>query len=161
MLGFLAAGALAAALGCGGDAGGGGDSGSGERSAAFERKLAAAQRPAAADFPPATGKTLQQIADGVEAVQAGLATSEFTPGENRVAFGVIGKDNRFIYGESAVYIAPTPRDPARGPFLAPADPLVVDPPFRSQGAALESDAIAAIYDTQSDSTSRAATPCWS
>ncbi len=146
MLGFLAAGALAGAVGCGGDEGG--DGGGGERSAAFERKLAAAQQPSAADFPAARGKTLQQLADGVEAVRAGLATSEFTPGQNRVAFGVIGKDNRFIYGDSAVYFAPTPSDPARGPFPAPADPLVVDPPFRSQGAALESDAIAAIYDAR-------------
>lgn len=145
MLGFLAAGALAGALGCGGDDGG---NGGGQRSPAFQRKPAAAQRPAAGDFPAARGKTLQQIADGVEAVQAGLATSEFTPGQNRVAFGVIGKDNRFIYGNSAVYVAPTPSDPARGPFPAPADPLVVDPPFRSQGAALESDAIAAIYNTK-------------
>jgi hypothetical protein len=147
MLCLLAVGVLAGALGCGGDDDGG-DVGGGERRAAFDRKLAAAQRPAAADFPPARGKSLQQIADGVEAVQAGLATSEFTPGANRVAFGVIGNDNRLIYGKSAVYVAPTPSDPARGPFLAPADPLVVDPPFRSQGAALESDAIAAIYDTR-------------
>lgn len=84
----------------------------------------------------------------MEAVRTGLATSEFTLGQNRVAFGVIGRDNRFIYGSSAVYVAPTPSDPARGPFPAPADPLVVDPPFRSQNAALESDAIAAIYDAR-------------
>jgi hypothetical protein len=143
---FLAAGALGVALGCGGDDGD--DAGGVQRSAAFERKVAAAQRPDAADFPSARGKTLQQIADGVRAAQAGLATSEFTPGENRIAFGVIGRDNRFVYGSSAVYVAPTPSAPARGPFLAPADPLVVEPPFRSQGAARESDAIAAIYDTR-------------
>jgi hypothetical protein len=143
---LVAVGATFAALGCGGDDDG--DAGRGRQSAAFERELAAAQRPAVADFPPARGKTLQQIADGVKAVRAGLATSEFTRGPNRVAFGVIGKDNRFIYGKSAVYVAPTPNDPARGPFVAPADPLVVDPPFRSQGAALESDAIAAIYEAR-------------
>jgi hypothetical protein len=144
MLGLLAAGALTFALGCGGDDGADADGGRG--SDAFERKLAAAQRPAVADFPDARGKTLQQIADSVKAVRAGLATSEFTPGPNRLAFGVIGQNNRFIYGKSAVYVAPTPGEPARGPFPAPADPLVVHPPFRSQGAALESDAIAAVYE---------------
>ena len=146
MLGLLAVGALAGALGCGGDEGG--DAAGAQGDAALKGKLAAAQRPAVADFPAARGKTLQQIADGVKAVRAGLATSEFTPGPNRVAFGVIGADNRFIYGPSAVYVAPAPNDPARGPFLAPADPLVVDPPFRSQNAALESDAVAAIYEAR-------------
>lgn len=43
MLGFLAAGALAGALGCGGDDGG--DGGGGQRSAAFKRKLAARSDP--------------------------------------------------------------------------------------------------------------------
>jgi hypothetical protein len=146
MLCLLAVAATLAALGCGGDDDG--DAGREQQSAAFERKLAAAQQPAVADFPPARGKTLQEIADGVKAVRAGLATSEFAPGAYRLAFGVIGRDNRFIYGRSAVYVAPTPSDPARGPFPAPADPLVVEPPFRSQGAALESDAVAAVYEAK-------------
>ena len=101
-----------------------------------------------ADFPPVQGRTLQQVADGVRAVQAGLATQEFTPGRNRVAFGVIGRDNKLVYGPSAVYLARTPNDRAEGPFPAPADPLMVDPPFRSKQAALESDAVAAIYETE-------------
>jgi hypothetical protein len=37
---------------------------------------------------------------------------------------------------------------AFGPYPAPADPLVVEAPFQSQCAALESDAIAAIHETQ-------------
>ena len=81
-------------------------------------------------------------------VKLGLATSVFAPGENRLAFGVIGNDNRFVYGKSAIYVAPTPSDPAEGPFPAPADPLVIEPPFRSRTAALESDSIAAIYAAQ-------------
>jgi hypothetical protein len=140
--------ALAVALsGCGGDDDSQ-SSGDSERQGRFERAIERARSASAADFPAAEGKTLQQIADRVGVVQAGLATSEFTPGRNRLSFGVIDADNSFIYGPSAVYLAPTPSDPARGPFVAPADPLVVEPPFRSQGAALESDAIAAIYEAQ-------------
>ena len=141
--------ALAISLsGCGGDDDPDSGSGDSERQGRFERALERARSASASDFPSAEGKTLQQIADTVRAVQAGLATSEFTPGRNRLAFGVIDQDNSFVYGPSAVYLAPTPGDPARGPFVAPADPLVVDPPFRSQGAALESDAVAAIYEAQ-------------
>jgi hypothetical protein len=145
---MLAAGAALAAAGCGGDDDGDERSGGGDRGAAFERNLELAQHPAAADFPPGRGRSLQQIANGVLAVEAGLASSEFTPGRNRLAFGVIGKDNKLVYGPSAVYVAPTPNDFAEGPFLAPADTLVVDPPFRSKQAALESDAVAAIYEAQ-------------
>lgn len=129
----------------GGDSGGNADP---ERDSAFERSIRAAQRVSTADFPPGGGRTLQEVADRVEAVQAGLATQEFTPGRNRLAFGVIGRDNKLVYGPSAVYFARTPNEPAEGPFPAPADPLVVDPPFRSKQAALESDAVAAIYETE-------------
>ena len=61
---------------------------------------------------------------------------------------MIGRDNKLVYGPSAVYLARTPNDRAEGPFPAPADPLVVGPPFRSKQAALESDAVAAIYETE-------------
>jgi hypothetical protein len=138
---LLAAGVVA---GCGGDDSDGGDGASG-RGEAFDRRIEAARSVSRADFPAPEGRTLQQIADTVRAVQLGLATSVFEPGVNRLAFGVIDDSNKFVYGKSAIYYAPTPNDRARGPFPAPADPLVVDPPFRSQGAALESDSIAAIY----------------
>jgi hypothetical protein len=136
---------LASACG-GGDSGG--DTAEQRRDSAFDRSIRAAQRVSEADFPPGGGRTLQQVAGGVVAVQAGLATQEFTPGRNRLAFGVVGRNNKLVYGPSAVYLARTPDDPAEGPFLAPADPLVVDPPFRSKQAALESDAVAAIYETE-------------
>lgn len=119
-----------------------------QRDSAFDRSIRAAQRVSEADFPPAAGRTLEQVAGAVLAVEAGLATQEFTPDRNRLAFGVIGRDNKLVYGPSAVYLARTPDDPAEGPFPAPADPLVVDPPFRSKQAALESDAVAAIYETE-------------
>ena len=133
---------------CGGDDDDGSPRGGEGQDAAFARAIDSAQRVSAADFPAVQGRTLQQLGDRVRAVQAGLAVSEFTPGLNRLAFGVIDDANKFVYGKSAVYVARSPNSPARGPFPAPADPLVVEPPFRSQGAALESDAIAAIYEAE-------------
>lgn len=139
--------ALALALGaCGGDDDDGNGSGSGDP--AVDRAIASAQDVSKRDFPAVAGRSLQEVANGVRPVTAGLAVSEFVPGRNRLAFGVISKDNRFIYGKSAVYLARGPDARAIGPFPAPADPLVVEPPFRSKGAALESDAIAAIYNSQ-------------
>src|SRR5215217_275532 len=88
-------------------------------------ELNGADKPTAAQFPAVQGRTLQDVAnqfapsDG----QAGLASSVFTPGRNRLAFGVIDAQQKFVYGPSAVYIAKTPGDPAMGPIPAPADVL--------------------------------------
>jgi hypothetical protein len=84
----------------------------------------------------------------------GLATATFTPGVNRLAFGVIDQAGRFVYAPTAVYVAPlagrsartAPR--ARGPFPAPADPLSVPPAFRSRNASIDTTGIRAIYATQ-------------
>ena len=95
---------------------GGGDSGGAaeqRRASGFDRSIRAAQRVSEAEFPPAGGRTLQQLADGVLAVQAGLATQEFTPGRNRLAFGVIGRDNKLVYGPSAVYLRRDAEPPRR------------------------------------------------
>jgi hypothetical protein len=78
----------------------------------------------------------------------GLATSVLVPGANRVAFGLIGPDKRFIYGRSALYFARSPGAPAQGPFPAPADSFVPGQPFLSKGAAADTADIKAIYATQ-------------
>jgi hypothetical protein len=112
----------------------------------FAAELAAASNATEADFPPVGGRTLQQVANTASASnQVGFASSEFTPGENRLAFGVIDKKNAFVYGKSAVYIAQDPNDKALGPYPAPADSLLTKPAFRSQNAAVESSPIAQIY----------------
>jgi hypothetical protein len=146
ILGAVAAVALTLG-GCGGDDdGGNGKTSSGDISPEYKAALANAASPKAADFPATKGRTLQAVASAVQpGAQVGLATSVLVPGENRLAFGMIGPDQKLIYGPSAVYVAPTPKAKARGPFLAPADSLVTEPAFRSQNAAAESDAIAAIY----------------
>ncbi len=120
-------------------------------SASLRADLGAATRPSVGDFPAVAGRTLQEVADQAVTTsgpQVGLATSVFTPGVNRVAFGVIAPDNTFVYGKSAVYVAQRANQPARGPYLAPADLLLTDPPYRSQQAATEKDQFAAVYAAQ-------------
>ena len=109
-----------------------------------------AQAVQATDLPATRGRTLQQIAGQLPAIQLGLATSVYTPGSNRLAFGMLDQTNAFVYGKTGVYLARTPDGRALGPFPAPADPLVVEPPFRSRGAADPGGEIAAIYHAQVD-----------
>ena len=146
--------ALAVLLpGCGGDGGTGAQS---ERPAAakLRERLNGATEPRPGQFPRVAGRTLQKLADasGAAPAQAGLATSVFTPGPNRLAFGVLDSRNKFVYGPTAVYLARGPNGKARGPFVAPADLLVTEPPFRSRQAATDGDPFAAIYQATVDLT---------
>jgi len=62
--------------------------------------------PTAGQFPKPAGRTLQQLATSApRGPQVGIATSVFTPGENRVAFGLIDDGQKFVYGQVAIYIA--------------------------------------------------------
>lgn len=127
--------ALLALVGCGG----------GDADTAPDPAIAAAANVEARDFPAVDGRRLQEIADEVRAgPQVGLATSVYTPGRNRLAFGVIDEENAFLYGPTAVYIAREPDAEARGPFPAPTSSLQVEPVFRSAGAG---DDVEAIYST--------------
>jgi hypothetical protein len=150
---------IAIALACAALAGcGGGGDGSGEQERTGDRPAAAKQRaalngadePRADQFPkPAEGQSLQQFADSIGATgtEVGLATSVFTPGHNRLAFGVIDDRRRFVYGPTAVYVARSPASKEiLGPYPAPADLLVTEPAFRSRQAAAETDFFAAIYE---------------
>jgi hypothetical protein len=138
-----------ALAGCGGDDDDGSQNGSSETSEIspdFQDALDEAASPRKQDFPAPAGRSLQALANSIQAGgQVGLASSVFDVGKNRLAFGLIDDQNELIYGKTAVYVAPTPKDQAQGPFLAPADSLVTEPQFRSQNAAAETDAIAAIY----------------
>lgn len=115
---------------------------------AFEATISDARDVKASDFPAPAGRTLQAIAAKLPAVQLGPATSVYTPGENRVAFGLIDDTQRFVYGKTALYLSRSPRGKAMGPYPAPADPLVVDAPFRSRGAADATNEISAIYEAE-------------
>jgi hypothetical protein len=113
----------------------------------LQEKVRAAQDPQPSEFPKTGGKTLQALADEIGGgPEMGLAGSVYLAGErNRVAFGVIDRTAGFVYGKTALYYAPTPESPAKGPFVAPADVLVTEAPYRSQQAATEADPFAAVY----------------
>jgi hypothetical protein len=106
-----------------------------------------ASTPTKADFPPAKGATLQELADKMAAGPSlALASSVFTtPGDSRMAFGMIAADGTPVYGPTAIYVAPTPSDPAEGPFVAPADVLLTDKRYRSKQAATTTDPFVAVY----------------
>ena len=147
----LAALALAAA-GCGGD--GGSDAPPEDPVAqvpsGLQEKVREARDPQPSEFPATGGKTLQALADEIGGgPEMGLASSVFVAGRaNRVAFGVIDSDAGFLYGKTALYIARSPNAKAKGPYVAPADVLVTDAPYRSQQAATEADPFAAVYAAQ-------------
>jgi hypothetical protein len=115
-----------------------------------QAKVRAAQDPKASDFPATEGRSLQAVADAIGGgTDLGLASSVFLAGQtNRLAFGVIDETAGFLYGKSAIYVAKSPDAKARGPYVAPADVLITDAPFRSKQAATEADPFAAIYAAQ-------------
>jgi len=110
-------------------------------------QLEASTASRASDFPAVRGRSLQAVADAIGATgtQVGLAGSVFTPGENRLAFGVSDPRTGSVYAKTAVYVADRARGRARGPFPATADLLITEPAFRSQAAASENDNFAAVY----------------
>ena len=140
--------AAALVAGCGGSGGGGSEDALQNVPAkgGLRDQVGAAADPTVADFPATKGRSLQAVANTMSAgPQAGLAGKEYVVGRNRLAFGVIDPAGKFVYGKTAVYVAPTPNARARGPYPAPADVLVTDPPFRSRQAASETDLFAAVY----------------
>jgi hypothetical protein len=117
----------------------------------LQERVRAASDPDLSAFPVSDDKTLNQLAEEVKgggSTEVGLATSVFTVGESRLAFGMIDDQGQFVYGPTAVYVAPTPDSPASGPYPAPADVLVTEGRYRSRQAAEESDPFAAVYQTR-------------
>lgn len=96
-------------------------------------QLAAAEAPTRTAFPGAHGRSLRRLSRlAGSAVNLGAATATFTPGDRRFAFALTDTAGSFLYAPTALYVARSPGATARGPFLAPADPLVVAPRYRSQ-----------------------------
>ena len=111
-------------------------------------ELPAALHPRSSQFPAAHGKTLEQLSTGLHSgIQLGAATGTFTPGTGRFAFALNTSSGAFVYAPTALYIARTPKSPAQGPFLAPADPMTVSPQYRSKQNT-GPGGIQAIYATQ-------------
>ena len=109
---------------------------------------AAAEHPGASSSRPPTAARCGSSARSVRSsAQFGAATGTFTPGTRRLAFGLNAGSGAFIYAPTAVYIARSAEPPARGPYLAPADPMTVPPQYRSQQNA-GPGGIQAIYAAQ-------------
>ena len=126
-----------------------------ESSASLRAQLKGSTESQVSDFPATNGRSLQAFANsiGASGTEVGLAASVFTPGENRLAFGVIDPKAGFVYGKTAVYVADSPNARAQGPFPAPADLLITDPAYRSQTGASDKDIFAAVYEARVPFTS--------
>jgi hypothetical protein len=95
--------------------------------------LSAAEHPQASGFPAPRGRTLEQLATLVnETGTMSAANGQFTPGVHRVAFALFDKAQHYVYAPTAVYVASSPTSPASGPYLAPDDPVGVEPRFSSE-----------------------------
>src|SRR5581483_6769009 len=95
--------------------------------------LPQAETPQYGDFPKTQGRTLQQLADLAKSeVSLGPATSEFVQGVERFSFALTTKAGGFVYAPTAIYIGSGAGGQARGPYLAPADPMTVEPQYRSK-----------------------------
>jgi hypothetical protein len=110
--------------------------------------LSAAVHPRASQFPSASGKSLKDLGTlAKSSVDLGAATGTFTPGTQRYGFALTTNAGKFVYAPTAIYIASNPGAPAKGPFLAPADPMTVLPQYRSKENA-GPGGIQAIYAAQ-------------
>jgi hypothetical protein len=95
--------------------------------------LSAAEHPGTSGFPVPHGRTLAQLAKLVNGTATlGAANGEYTPGVRRVAFALLDSAQRYIYAPTVVYVAASPTSVASGPYLAPDDPVGVEPQYRSQ-----------------------------
>ncbi|MDQ2897513.1 MAG: hypothetical protein M3Y09_18050, partial [Actinomycetota bacterium] len=110
--------------------------------------LTAAEHPGISQFPAANGRALRTLATLVSSsAQLGAATGTFTPGTQRLAFGLNTSAGAFVYAPTALYISRGAGAPASGPFLAPADPITVPVADRSKQNA-GPGGLQAIYATQ-------------
>ena len=139
-----------ALAGCGGGAtSGGGASSPNATPPPAPPDVAQAAHPTRADFPAVRGRTLRQLADSLYGggPEVAPATTDYVPGRNRVAFGLIEHDGTLVYGNTAVYVARDEHSKAIGPFPAPADSLQVRPAFRSETSAGDDD-VTGVYHAE-------------
>jgi len=104
----------------------------------------------AQDFPDANGKTLQQLLGNLGSGPI-LASSmaEFRTGKDRVGFALFKPDRSQITDASvALYVAPAGGGPAKGPYLAKYESLVVGPQFQSRQTASDPNAAKSIYTAE-------------
>ena len=99
-------------------------------------------------FPEAAGKTLLELRAALPKAGPVLApsVSQFTPGENRLGFGLFTASRAQIAdAATAVYVAPAGGGEAQGPYVARYESLEVKPQFQSQSSASDPDAAKSVY----------------
>jgi hypothetical protein len=99
-------------------------------------------------FPRSEGRTLAQLRAKLPQGGPVLAptVSHFTPGKNRLGFGLFTAARAQIADASAaVYIAPVGGGEAQGPFVAHYESLAVKSPFLSQTSLKDPDAAKTLY----------------
>ena len=112
-------------------------------------EVVAAEKVNLDDFSKPAGASLEDLASKVSAgSQYAPANATFTPGANRVAFGLIDKSGKPTYAPTVIYLATSPSEPAIGPFAAPADPMVPQAPYLSKAASMETSDLKAIYEAE-------------
>lgn len=139
------AGALFAVMPLAGCGGGDEDAGS---------DIVEAEPPPAAVFPAAKGQTLDELlttAQPTNEIVASPSGAVFTPGPNRVGFGLFSVSReQIIDGQVALYAAPGPKGVATGPNPAEVESLETDPAFESRTTADDPDAAKVVYLSQID-----------
>lgn len=111
----------------------------------------AAANPSLETFPEPDGQTLVEMASkATGGLQIAPGTQVYSPGTNRVAFGLLNDKGEIIYAPAAVYVGRSPNSPAKGPYLAPTDSLITEPAFQSRNAATEADPFASVYAADVD-----------
>ena len=145
---FVAAASLVAASGCGGGSSSG-PSAELLKPGEVSAEVTAAENVDVAQFPQVEGRSIDQLTKEAAAQgQFGQGNGTFNVGENRLAFAVIGADGAPAYGPTVVYIGDSRTGVAKGPFAAPADPMIPQQKFESKQSSLDSNAIQAIYETR-------------
>ncbi|MGD9734250.1 MAG: TlpA family protein disulfide reductase [Solirubrobacterales bacterium] len=104
--------------------------------------------PSAADFPATKGRTLPQLAEGVNESRLVVspAGQEFEVGPNRYSFGVFTLGRKQVPdADVALYFAPGKRGKAIGPFPAAIRSLETPPAYRAATSVEGPEATTAVY----------------
>jgi len=165
-LALVAALAVAALTGCGGDS----DTSTDSSQGAVESRPA----PPKSDFPSAEGKTLAQVVEaaaGPSTLVVSPAAKAFYKGSNRYPFGVFERDGSQVGdAEVALYFARVPlkkgtaagtksdkdafaeslEEPALGPYPAALETVTTKPAFRAMTTTSDPDAATGVYHATVD-----------
>jgi hypothetical protein len=104
--------------------------------------------PSAAQFPAVNGKTLPELAEGVNEARfvASPAGQEFELGPNRYSFGVFTLGRKQVTdADVALYFAPGKTGEAIGPFPAAVESLETASPYRSLTSTEGPEATTVVY----------------